>query len=125
MKKLLIVITKAPYGSEDPFGAILFAGTGPTAEVQTKVVFAREGVHSAVTGQNPGEYIKIDEKRLELPNIEQNIRNISQVGVEFYALQKDLNAKGVHEEELINGVRPIDAEGFASLVLEADTSLVF
>jgi len=125
MKKVLVIVTKAPYGREDSFGAILLAGTGPAAEMSTKVVFTGDGVHNSVKNQNPTGYFKLGEKELGLPSIEQLIRDFSQVGVEFYALEKDLEARGVEETELVEAVKPITEHKLANLILEANTALVF
>ena len=125
MKKLLVIVTKPPYSREEPFGAISFAGTGPAADVSTGVVFSGEGVYNAVKNQITLDYFKVGENSYSTPNIEKLIKDMNDVGVSFFALDKDIKERCIESDELIEAVKIINEENFAEFILEYDVSVVF
>ncbi|MFQ6051803.1 MAG: DsrE family protein [Candidatus Hydrothermarchaeota archaeon] len=123
-KKVLTIITRAPYGSEDNFGALDMISTAPAADLEAEVIFLGGGVHSTVKGQEPG-YGPLAIWRKGIPSVEDRINNAKEFGVKISVLDRDLKRRGIGEEELISGIDIISLEEVTDKILESDATFVF
>ncbi len=123
MKQITIIVTQPPYGKEDAFGAIPMASVQASVGNEACIVFVSGGVHSVVKGQVTG-YGDLAVWLKEVPPVEAEIKKNIEV-VKFYALDRDLERRGIKEEEIIEGVEKIDIIRLTDLILESDTTLVF
>ncbi len=123
-KKVLTIITKAPYGVEDNFGALDMIATAPAADLEAEVVFLGGGVHSTVKGQEPG-YGPLAIWRKGIPSVEERINNAKEFGVKISVLDRDLKKRGIEEEELISGIDIVSLDKVVDKILESHATFVF
>jgi len=122
-KKAVFIISQAPYGREDPLGA-MFMAKGLVVSFPSSIIFTGGGVHNAVKGQNPTGYFP-GGKAPGFPSVESSIKEGINYGIHFYVLQKDLEARGMNKDELIEGVEPITEDKLVELLLEADATFIY
>jgi sulfur relay (sulfurtransferase) DsrF/TusC family protein len=123
MKKVNIIVAPAPYGKEDAFGAIPMASSQVAAGNEATVTFICGAVHSIVKGQKTG-YGDIAEWERDVPSLESEIiKNIDLI--DFYALDKDVEKRGIRDDEIIDGIKKINISELTDKILEADVTLVF
>jgi sulfur relay (sulfurtransferase) DsrF/TusC family protein len=123
MKKVNIIVSPAPYGKEDAFGAVPMASSQVAAGNEASVTFICGAVHSIVKGQKTG-YGDIAEWERDVPSVESEIlKNVDLV--EFYALDRDVEKRGISDDEIIDGIKKISVSELTDMILEADVTLVF
>jgi len=116
MKKVLIIITKAPYGTsaaaEGFRAAIGIAGM----DVDTTIVLTDDAVFAALKGQNP--------EALGMKALSEVIESAKEYGARTLVDSESLRKRGIERDELVN-VEIIDTEGFADLVHDVDGAIRF
>ena len=114
---VLIVINDGPYGSERPYNALrIAAALSGREDVEVRVFLIGDGVGCAVAGQQlPDGYYHVDRMTRLLLN------HNGTVG----CCGTCLDARGLTEEQLVEGVRRSTMEELADWVLWADRNLVF
>ncbi len=122
-KKVNIIVTQPPYGKEDAYGAIPMAASQVAAGNEASLIFASGGVHSIVKGQKTG-YGDLAVWLKDVPTVESEItKNIDLVN--FFALDRDVEKRGISDDEIIEGIKKISLDELTDMILEADVNLVF
>ncbi len=119
MKEILtIIIQEAPYGGEKAWNALRLASASISAVVKSKVnIFLL------------GDAVSLGKKGQETPegyyNLENMIRDLIRVDVEVRACGTCLSARGLSEEDLIEGVQRGTMTGLAKWVKGSRMALSF
>ena len=113
----LIVINDAPYGSERPYNALRVASAlSARAEVELRVFLIGDGVGCAVAGQRlPDGHYHVDRMIRGLLNHEATVGCCGTC----------LDARGLAEEQLVEGPHRSTMEELADWIEWADRTLVF
>lgn len=114
---IVIVINDAPYGNERTFHGLRLADALLKVEddLDLTVYLTNDAVVAAKAGQQtPSGYY----------NIERMLKPIVRRGA-VQACRTCLEARGIQESELLEGVRVTTLGELAQVVLEADKALVF
>ncbi len=122
-KKVNIIVSQPPYGKEDAYSAIPMAAVQASVGSEPSLIYVSGGVHSVVAGQktsygDPAVWLK------DVPAIEAEIKKNIGI-VEFYALDTDLEKRGISDDEIIEGVKKISLDELTDKILAADVNLVF
>lgn len=122
-KKVNIIVTQPPYGKEDSFSAVPMAASQVAAGNEASMIFASGGVHSVVKGQKTG-YGDLSIWLKDVPTVESEIlKNIELV--DFFVLDRDLEKRGILDDEIIDGIKKISLSELTDKILESDVNLVF
>ncbi len=122
-KKVNIIVTQPPYGKEDAFSSIPMAASQVAAGNEASMIFVSGGVHSIVKGQKTG-YGDVAVWLKDVPAVEAEInKNIELVS--FFALDRDIEKRGIDDSEIIDGIKKISLGELTDKILEADVNLVF
>ena len=115
--KALIVINDAPYGSERPYNALRIAAALSGREhVELRVFLIGDGVGCAVAGQRLADgYYHVDRM----------IRSLLNHDATVGCCGTCLDARGLADDQLVEGARHSTMEELADWVLWADRTLVF
>jgi len=115
--QILIIVQDSPYGSERPYQALRMADALLKLEedLDLTVYLTADGVQCAKKGQvtPPGYY-----------NIERMLKPVLRRGM-VIACRMCLEARGLAEDDLMPGVKPVPLAEGASLVLEAEKVLTY
>ena len=115
--EILIIIQESPYGSERPYQALRMADALLKLEddLDLTVYLTADGVQCGKKGQDtPKGYY----------NIERMLRPITKKG-EVLACRMCLEARGLADEDLMDGIRRVRLAEGANMVLEADKVLTY
>ncbi|MBA7600133.1 Protein YchN [subsurface metagenome] len=116
--KLTIIVNDAPYGIEKPWNALRLASTSVSDEIgmTVKVFLMGDSTVSAKKGQRtPDGYY----------NMEKMLRSLVDRGVEVQCCGSCLDARGMKESELVDGVKRGSMKLLATWVKESDKVLSF
>ncbi len=122
-KKVNIIVTQPPYGKEDAFSAIPMAASQVAAGNEASLIFVSGGVHSIVKDQKTG-YGDLAVWIKDVPPVEAEITKNLEL-VSFFALDKDIEKRGISDGEIISGIKKISLGELTDRILEADVNLVF
>jgi len=112
MNKVLVLITKGPYGTSLSAEAFRLAVGLASMEMEVSIAFTDDGVFNLVKGQTPDE--------LDMKPMSQAFSGIKQgFGVNTYALDESLRARGLSADELVE-VGVIDSCTLARMLADAD-----
>jgi uncharacterized protein involved in oxidation of intracellular sulfur len=113
----LVVINDAPYGSERPYNALrIAAALSGHEDLELRVFLIGDGVGCAVAGQQlPDGYYHVDRMTRLLLNQDATVGCCGTC----------LDARGLTEEQLVEGARRSTMEELADWILAADRTLVF
>ncbi len=97
MEAITIILNGPPYGDEKIWNAMRLAKalTSTTIKVKVKIFLFGDAVAIAKTGQKPPEGYY---------NLESIVKELVKVGVEFMACGACSNARGITQEDLVDGV---------------------
>ncbi|MBW1881173.1 MAG: DsrE family protein [Deltaproteobacteria bacterium] len=115
--EILIIVQDSPYGSERPYQALRMADALLKLEdaLELTVYLTADGVQCAKKGQvTPKGYY----------NIERMLKPVLKKGL-VIACRMCLEARGLGEDDLMDGVRQVPLAEGATLVLEADKVLTY
>jgi uncharacterized protein involved in oxidation of intracellular sulfur len=114
--KLLIIVNDQPYGSERPYNALRLAGALAKREgVELRVFLLGDGVGCAISGQAlPDGHYHLD--RMLMPLIRRG---------EVACCGTCLEARGIGEEQLVEGARRSTLEELADWTVWAERVLTF
>jgi uncharacterized protein involved in oxidation of intracellular sulfur len=116
MINVLVIVNDQPYGSERPYNALRLAGSlAKRDEVQLRVFLLGDAVACAVAGQQlPDGHYHLD--RMIKPLVHR-----AEVG----CCGTCLDARGLKQEQLVDGARRSTLEELTDWTLWADKTLVF
>ena len=116
--KLTIIVNDAPYGIEKPWNAFRLASTSISEEIGMKVnlFLMGDSVLSAKKGQKtPDGYY----------NMEKMLKSLASRGVEIMTCGSCIDARGISEDELVEGVHRGTMKILATWVKESDKVISF
>ncbi len=115
--KVLIIINDAPYGTEKAYNALRMAMTLQREHgVEVKIFLLADSVFCALPDQKtPDGYY----------NIEKMLKSVIQKGGEVKACGSCMDARGVANLKLIDGVKRSNMKEFSQWVIECDRVLEF
>ena len=115
---LTIIINDAPYGIEKPWNALRLASTSISEEIdmKVKVFLMGDSVVSAKKGQKTPEGYYNMEKMLE---------SLVSRGVEVKTCGACIDARGIKETDLVEGVQRGSMKILATWIKESDKVLSF
>ena len=98
MEMLTMIINSAPYGDEKVWNALRLAEALTSAAIKMKVniFLLGDGVVAAKKGQKPPEGYY---------NLEKMLKKLVDQGTEVIACETCINARGLTQQELIEGVK--------------------
>ena len=116
--RLTIIVNDSPYGIEKPWNAFRLASTSSTEEIgmEVRLFLMGDSVSSAKKGQKtPDGYY----------NMEKMLGSLVRKGVEVMACGTCLNARGLNEAELVDGVERGTMKILATWIKETDRVVSF
>jgi len=121
-KKILSVLSHTEYGNLEDSDIGLFASAFASVAGQPLTLLLREeAVNYAVRGQE-GTGIKIAGAVVQ-PGflIETDLRSVSQANIPVYAIQEDVEERGLRKDELIEGIQLLSRTELAKFIDQYDT----
>ena len=118
MKKVAILMRKAPYGSvytAEGFRSVMGIGV---FEMDAILIFVEDGVYALVKDQNP--------EKLDMQPLGEGFPMLPEFGVNgFYVHKPSLEERGLSVDDLVMEVQLIDNAGLARLLAEYGVVLPF
>ena len=118
MKKVAVLMRKAPYGSvytAEGFRSVMGVGI---FEMDAALIFVEDGVYALVKDQNP--------EKLDMQPLGEGFPMLPEFGVNgFYVHQPSLEERGLSVDDLVMEVQLIDNAGLAELLAEHGAVLSF
>jgi tRNA 2-thiouridine synthesizing protein C len=118
MKKVAILMRRAPYGSvytAEGFRSAMGIGV---FEMDAILLFVDDGVYALVKDQDP--------KKLDMKPLGDGFPMLSEFGVNgFYVHQSSLEARGLSVDDLVMDVELVDSARLAELLAEYNSILPF
>lgn len=115
MAKMAVMILESPYGREKAYTALRFALTALTDEHEVTVILIQDGIFVGKKNQNPAEY----------PNLAEYLQNAIDEGLRIIACGVCCNARGMTQEDLIDGITIVGMHEIVQAVTESDKTLSF
>lgn len=113
--KFTVIITTAPYGQERAYSALRFALTSLLEGIDVNIFLIEDGVYLAKRYQNPSE----------VPNYMEYLKNCIESGAVVKACGPCCRARGLSEEDLIDGVILGTMHDLVDFVKESDKVITF
>lgn len=116
MKRVVILSTKAPYGSSVNAEGFR-AGLGLAfSEFIVDIVLVKDGVYALIQDQAPAD--------LNMKSLAEVYKNIAQFNINLFVDTESLQRRGLEAENLI-GAQPLSAEELKAKLQTADAVLTF
>ncbi len=116
MKKVLLIVNKGPFGSvfaaEALRAGIAFAGM----DLETKLVFADDGVFCLKKDQHP--------EIAEMTSLKEGFSNAEEFGLKIFANTESLSDRNIKKDSLIE-VKHATQQQIRSFINEAETIINF
>ncbi len=118
MKKILLIINDAPYGTEKAYNALRLAMTlqKENTEIQILIFLLADSVGCAIPNQKTPQGFY---------NIERMLQSVIKKGAEVKACGGCSEARGISELKLIERVEISNMKEFANWVVKADKTITF
>ena len=113
--KFTVIITTAPYSHERSYSALRFALTSLLEGIDVNIFLIEDGVYLAKRSQNPSDF----------PNYMEYLKNCIEAGAIVKACGPCCRARGLREEDLIEGVILGTMHDLVSFVKESDKVITF
>ena len=112
-KIFTIVIADGPYTKERPYTMLRFAYTALLEDHKINIFLVEDGIFVGKKKQDPSTY----------DNLEKWMKDIISEGANVKACAVCMKARGMPEEELIEGIKKTTMNGFVDMCVEADKIL--
>lgn len=109
-KTFTIVIADGAYTSERPYTMLRFAYTALLEGHKINIFLVEDGIFVGKKGQDPTTY----------DNVGTWMKDVIEEGANIKACGVCMKARGVSEEELIEGITKTTMNGFVEMCTEAD-----
>lgn len=116
-KSILVVITKPPYGLEEAFAGLRLALAMSVNGMKTSVLMLEDGVFNAVSTQKPDA--------IRMPSNIDATKDLYDFESQVFVVKEDLEARGIAESKLFDGLKVIGAEKVKDLLAEHDLVTTF
>ena len=113
--KFTVIITEAPYGMERAYSALRSALTALLEGIEVNIFLLENGVYVAKKEQNPSE----------VPNYLELLKNAIELGAVVKVCGPCCKARGLKEEELIEGAKLATMHDLIAFVKESDNVVTF
>ena len=113
---VLLVVNTPPYGSEGPYNALRLADALALRNERVEIFLMGDGVHSARAGQEPRE---------AHVSLEQILLGLLERGVGVTCCGTCCRARGVREDDLVEGVHVATIHDLAEAVTRCERTLSF
>jgi uncharacterized protein involved in oxidation of intracellular sulfur len=114
--RVLLIVNDQPYGSERPYNALRLAGTlAKREDVELRVFLLGDAVACAVAGQ------RLAEGHYHLDRMLKPLVRRGEVG----CCGTCMDARGLRDDQLVEGAHRSTLEELADWTLESQTTLVF
>lgn len=117
MKKLAIVLRKAPYGDTNAAEAVRHALGAAGEELEVSLIMVDSGTLLAKEGQL--------EEGTGLTNLGSALKDCIEMSVGVYAEKASLRQEQLDEGDLIEGVRVINGTEAGELIKESHSTMIF
>ncbi|MBS7287354.1 MAG: DsrE family protein [Candidatus Freyarchaeota archaeon] len=114
-EKIILIITKPPYGLEDCFSGLYVAVACLNSSLRCNVIFIGDGVYAALAQQNT--------EKLSVPSVEDLIYALLP-DAKLYIHKKSLLERGIPESKIIKGIRLVEDEEVAELLLREGEGVI-
>jgi len=112
MKKIIVQISQPPYGRENTFSGLYVAMASTSKGLDAKVVMIQDGVYAALKGQQDTM------KAIEMPSVEDQVKDLLDLGARVILEKQALDARGITKEELVDGVEILDLDEIQNIIIE-------
>jgi len=109
-KTFTIVIADGPYMKERPYTMLRFAYTALLEDHKINIFLVEDGIFVGKKNQDPATY----------DNIEKWMKDVISEGANVKACGVCMKARGMTEEEFIEGIEKTTMNGFVDMCEEAD-----
>lgn len=114
---ILVLITKPPYGLEEAFAGLRLALAMGVNGMKTSVLMLEDGVFNALAAQKP-DIVK-------MPSNIEATKELYDFEVPVYVVKEDLDARGIPESKLFEGLKIISSSKAKEMVAEHDLVTTF
>jgi tRNA 2-thiouridine synthesizing protein D len=115
MTQIAIMIFESPYGREKVYTAMRFALTALTDGHQVTIILIQDGIFVGKKDQKPSDY----------PNLAEYLQNAIDQGLKVIACGVCCNARGVKQDDFIDGITIVGMHEIVQAVTESDKTLTF
>ncbi|MHA2035383.1 MAG: DsrE/DsrF/TusD sulfur relay family protein [Promethearchaeota archaeon] len=112
-KIFTIIIADGPYTKERPFTMLRFAYTALLEDHKINIFLVEEGIFVGRKNQDPSAY----------DNLGKWMKDVISEGATVKACGVCMKARGIMEEELIEGIKKTTMNGLVDMCVEADKVL--
>ena len=118
MVNVIIEISRAPFGHEHTFAGLYVASASLSKMMDVIVILRGDGVYTGRKGQiSPLE-------KIHLPPTEDQVSDIIELDGRVVADKSALEARGIADDELIEGIEVIASDDIRNLILEHGEKIV-
>jgi tRNA 2-thiouridine synthesizing protein C len=114
---IMVLITKPPYGLEEAFAGLRLALAMGVNGMKTSVLMLEDGVFNALGSQKP-DIVK-------MPSNIEATKELYDFEVPVYVVKEDLDARGIPESNLFEGLKVISSAKAKEMVAEHDLTTTF
>lgn len=112
---ITIIIGDAPYGNERPYSALRFVLAALLQELKVNIFLIENGVYTGMKNQAPADY----------PNDKTLMSDALEKGASVKACIPCCKARGVTQEDLVEGIQPGTINDLVSFVVNSDKTIFF
>lgn len=116
-KPVVMLITKAPYGHENVYGALYTTITSQDIGLPATVILIGDGVYSALKGQ-------LSEESIQYPSIE-NLFYMITSDTKILADEQSLAERKIPKENLIDTVKIVSEKEIFETILKGQAILTY
>ncbi len=110
VKTFTIIIGDGPYTAERPYTMLRFAYTALLEDCKINIFLVEDGILVGKKNQDPTTY----------DNLGKWMKDIISEGANVKACGVCMKARGLSEDELIDGIKKTTMNGFVEMCVEAD-----
>lgn len=116
-KSILVLITRPPYGLEEAFAGLRLALAMSVNGMKATVLMLEDGVFNAVSTQKP--------EAVKMPSNIDATKDLYDFESQVFVVKEDLEARGIAESKLFEGLKAIGADEVKELLVEHDLVTTF
>ena len=117
MSKIAMILRRAPYGDINAAEAVRHALGAVSDDMEVSLILVDGGVLLARKGQ--------DDTGTGFTNLETTLKDCTEMGVEVFADNLSLIEHGLKEEDVVDGVKLTDEDAIATILKEAEKTMIF
>jgi tRNA 2-thiouridine synthesizing protein C len=116
VKKIVIVVKSAPYGSTNAGEGIRAAVALAGMDLETTVLLIGDGVFVALKNQIP--------EVIGAASLKEGLANADEFGARIVAHEESLSERGISKDDLLK-VELVNSDAVSRLIHEADSAITF